>query len=263
MPDYWDTPGNRRTNNSSQRNQSVNHLPILDMTVNNNTTASAIPSDPYIIDPFAADINPGSAKGQKLFVEACAPVEESKKMTANIENQHLIMARITSLVQRFRWGQQVLAIRLASDQSAAKSMLTENHDISIKDLKLQAYKIWGGGADTATEIPVVQSSGRRDLVLTDLNITSTSSADDKKVFHARVRSTMIRRAIEGRFDDKTLKIVRLHSKDYSWHNPATGEVEEDGVTMLKVLIDILKPSLKKTTPLRCSMQWNLPMMRLP
>ena len=215
MPDYWDTPGNRRTKNSSQRNQPVNSPPISEMSANNETTNPAASSDPFIIDPFAADINPGSAKGQKLFVEACAPVEESKKMTANIENQHVIMARITSLVQRFRWGQQVLAIRLATDLSVTKSMLTENHDITLKDLKLQAYKIWGGGADTDTEIPVVQSSGRRDLILTDLNVISSSTIDEKKVFHARVRSTMIRRAIEGRFDDKTLKNVRLHSKDYS------------------------------------------------
>lgn len=213
------------------------------MTVDSSSTANATPEE-FVIDPFAADINPGTASGQKLFLQACTAVKDSEKLTATVEKQHIVMEEITSLVQQFCWGTQVLAVKLADDPSTTKSLLTENHDLSMKDLKLQAYKIWGGGASNATEIPIGSTSGRRDQILTECKITSSSTNDEKKTFYARVRSTMIRRALEGRFDKKTLKNVRLHRKEYEWRNSTTGEVHQDGATMLKVLIDILKPGLK-------------------
>ena len=139
---------------------------------------------------------------------------------------------------------QILAIKLASDLSTIKSLLTENHDLSVNDLKVQAYKIWGGGANTDTEIPINTSTSRRDLVLVPANITASSSNPEKRVFYMRVRSTLIRKAIEGRFCKKTLKNIRLYRRHYEWRNLTTGEVQQDGATMLKVLMDILKPSLK-------------------
>ena len=60
---------------------------------------------------------------------------------------------------------------------------------------------------------------------------------------------MICRAIEGHFSVKTLKILRLQRRDYEWIHPTTGLVEEDGAPMLKIIIDIIKPSLK--VGLRC------------
>ena len=201
-------------------------------------------TEEFIIDPFASDINPGTATGQKLFLQACAEVKDSEKLTATVEKQHVVMEEITALVQRFCWGTQILAIKLASDLSTTKSLLTENHDLSVNDLKLQAYKIWGGGANTATEIPVNTTTSRRDLILTPITITASSTNDEKKVFFMRVRSTMIRKAIEGRFCKKTLKNIRLYRRHYEWRNLSTGELQQDGATMLKILMDILKPSLK-------------------
>ena len=54
---------------------------------------------------------------------------------------------------------------------------------------------------------------------------------------------MIQHALEGQFWTKTLEAVCLHCKDYEWMS-TNGLIEEDGATMLKVLIDIVKPSLK-------------------
>jgi len=55
---------------------------------------------------------------------------------------------------------------------------------------------------------------------------------------------MIRRAIEGHFTTKTTQDICLQRKMYEWKHQTTGLVEEDGATMLKILVDILKPSLK-------------------
>ena len=233
---YWSNPGRRTTNNSNQ-------FEFQNFRATMSGAAANTQPESFVIDPFAADINPGTTKGQKLFIEACAQVDEDKRVTASVEEQHKTMKLILSLVQRFRWGEQVLAVKLASDLTTTKSLLTESHALTIDDLKVQAFKIWGGGADQDTEVPVNPTTQRRDLVLTVIAVTSTSTAAEKKVFYARVRSTMIRRAIEGQFSNKTIEAVRLHRKDYEWRS-ATGLVEEDGATMLKLLIDIVKPSLK-------------------
>ena len=79
----------------------------------------------------------------------------------------------------------------------------------MEDLKVQAFKIWGGRADTVTQVPINKATQRHDLILSDIAVSGTSTAAEKKVFYARVRSTMIRRAIEGQFSTKTLEAIRF------------------------------------------------------
>ena len=200
------------------------------------STATTQPES-FVIDPFAADINPGTTRGQKMFIEACAQVDEEKLVTASVENHHITMKTITSLVQRFRWGEQVLTVKLVSDMNVTKSLLTGSHALTIDCFKVQAYKIWGGEVATATEVPINATTQRRDLVLTDLAVTATSTDAVKKAFYVRVRTTMIRRAIAEQFSNKTLEGVRLQCKAYEWKN-ANGLVEEDGATMLKILVEV-------------------------
>ena len=85
MPSYWDRPGKRITSNSTNFDQPADLPPNSDMT-----------------DPFTADINPGTSHGQKLCIEACAPLEDTKKISASVENAHTIIRRITALAQKFR-----------------------------------------------------------------------------------------------------------------------------------------------------------------
>ena len=254
MSSYWDKPGTRRTNNSSQHHQPADSPPSEEMTISpspggSNATASstgaanAVPEQ-FIIDPFAADINPGTTRGQKLFIEACNLLDDTKKFWASVENYQTVVRHVMRLAQKFRWGAQVVAVKLQSDLSVTKSIFTENHDLSLEDFKLQAYKIWGGGNPVDTAIPVNAVTGRQEIILTEITITESSTDDEKQVFYARVRSTMIRRAIEGHFNDKTLEVIRLQRYDFEWRDPNTGMVEENGATMLKILFDILKPSVR-------------------
>ena len=100
MPSYWDKPGSRNTNNSRNKDQPEEIPPTSEMTAssppqdqNQGGTASLVDKveEQFVIDPFAADINPGSSRRQKLFIEACAPLEDSKKLTASVEDQHIIL----------------------------------------------------------------------------------------------------------------------------------------------------------------------------
>ena len=93
------------------------------------------------------------------------------------------------------------------------------------------------------EVSINAATQRRDLVLTDIAVVATSTGDEKEIFYARVRSTIIRRTIEGQCSTKTLEVIRLQRKSYEGGN-ANGLVEEDGASMLKILVDIVKPSIK-------------------
>ena len=253
MSSYWDRPGRRITSNSSNLDQPADLPPNPDMTVSpspggggggNGPPATPAHVEQFAIDPFAADINPGTTRGQKLFTEACTPLEEAKKLTASVANQITIIQHIENLIQKFRWGHQVLAVRTKADLTRTKNTLHENHQLKLDDFKLQAYKIWGGGNELDTSIPVNSVTGKVDLILFEINVTMSSTNEEKSVFFDRVRSTMIRRTIEGHFDHKTMKTICLQREEYEWKDPKTGKVEEDGATMLKILFNILKPSLR-------------------
>ena len=92
------------------------------------------------------------------------------------------MELITSLVQKLRWGPQVLAVKLAKDLGITKSIFTQSHALSVNDFKLQTYKIQGGGHQNDVAIPVDVAANHQDLTLTDLNVTVSSSDDDKFIF---------------------------------------------------------------------------------
>ena len=185
---HWSIPGGRSTRNSTQfQNLSFN----MAASGGSGVTASTVITETFIIDPFAGNISPGTTCGQKLFTEACSALDEADKLTASVENQHMVMEHILSIVQKFRWGPQVLAVNLSSNLTTAKSIITESHALSLVDLKVQAYKIWGGGPDNATTLPVNVVTNRRNLILTDLNVTAASMNQEKRAFYARVRSTII------------------------------------------------------------------------
>ena len=88
---YWSNPGRRTTNNSNQF-QFQNFRSTM------SGPAAITQPESFVIDPFATDINPGTTKGQKLFIEACAQVDEDKRVTASVEEQHKTMKLILSLV---------------------------------------------------------------------------------------------------------------------------------------------------------------------
>ena len=48
-------------------------------------------SEQFIIDTFVADINPGTTRGQKLFIEACTPLDDTKKLSASVENFQVVL----------------------------------------------------------------------------------------------------------------------------------------------------------------------------
>ena len=144
---YWLIPGRQTTGNWRQNITDLNRQfqsLNLRMATPGRTGGFAViaATETFIIDPFVGNINPGTTRGQKLFKETCSALDEADILTASIANQHAVMEHIMSLVQKFRWGPQVLAVSLVSDLTKTKSLITESFALSVEDLKVQAYKIW-------------------------------------------------------------------------------------------------------------------------
>ena len=168
----------RKANN--KKFETISKFKFKNSCVWRNWCATTAAAETFIIDPFSGNINPGTTRSQKLFTGACSALYKADKLTASIANQHAVMEYITSLVQKFSWGPQVLAVKLVSDLTRTKSLITESFALSVEDLKVQAHKIWGGGVDTATSIPLITATNCRGLVLTDINVTSASTNQESK-----------------------------------------------------------------------------------
>ena len=105
------------------------------------SVAPAVVPEEFIINPFAGNINPGSTRGTKLFLEATEPIDDpTKRLTATAENQHTVVAYIQRNANRFHWGLIVTAINVTDDSGnlTAKSLLTSSQDIPLKSCILQA-----------------------------------------------------------------------------------------------------------------------------
>ena len=162
---YWSIPGRRPTRNSRQFQNLSLRMAAPGETGGTVATAA---TEIFIIDPFAGNINPGTTRGQKLFTKACSALDEGDKLKASIANQHAVMEHI------------MLAVKLTFDLTKTKILITESFALSVEDLKVQAYKIWGGGIDTATSVPLNPATNCSDLILTDINITTVLTNQEKK-----------------------------------------------------------------------------------
>ncbi len=206
--------------------------------------SSTSAAEEFIIDPFAGDINPGTTRESKLFLEATAPVVDlSKRLTATVENQHEIVSYIKRFAARFHFGSQVLRIKCTRNGAATdRSLLSSSQEITVNECILQASRIWGGVQDGSNTIPT-DSNGAYSMKLVDISIYSTSSDAEKKVFFSRVRSQIISKFIRGHFSDVTIQDLEIHRHYFEWSNDQ-GIVMEDGATMLKLLFDEIKPTVK-------------------
>jgi len=74
-------------------------------------------------------------------------------------------------------------------------------------------------------------------------ISLTSSAMDKKIFFSRVRSQIINKFIRSHFSDATIHNLELHCSKFEWTD-SLGNMMEDEATMLKLLFDEIKPTVK-------------------
>jgi len=180
----------------------------------------------FILDPFSANINPGTESGRKLFLKATEERSESTKMDVKQGNAKEFLDIMTDDAKNFSWG--VLVHRLTDSDGVIRSILRDVKKVTLNGVKLQAMKIWHDHSAThqSTLPPTFTTTG----------IDPANVDTDKPIFYARTRSTMIAKRVLGSISTATKKTLFTKKKDFAWLDGTTGEYNYDGPTILYILM---------------------------
>ena len=141
----------------------------------------------FTLDPYQADINPGTENGSKLYLKACAKVEKEKRIAIVTEQAKQIKRYFESLNDQFGWSSLTGSVPSAADGNNY-SIFSNTAKLTVEDVQRQAAGY---------------------LRVNDSNVTSPLAAEDidaqgnnahRPRFYNRVRSSMIAKAIEGHID---------------------------------------------------------------
>ena len=73
------------------------------------------PAPSFQANPFAADINPSTSSGLKLFTAATAERKESEKLSAKISNNIKFIEAFRDDAASFGWGSLIGSVQVGSE----------------------------------------------------------------------------------------------------------------------------------------------------
>ncbi len=188
----------------------------------------------FILNPFSANINPGTESGRKLFLKATEERSELTKIDVKQATAKEFLDLMTDDAKNFSWG--VLVHRLTDTDGEVRSILCDVKKVTLDGVKLQAMKIWHVyTAMHQSTLPATFTTTAIDLATADA---------DKPVFYARTRSTMIAKRILGSISAATKKNLFTKKKDFDWLDSSTGEYNYHGPTILYILMSAVNPNTR-------------------
>ena len=133
----------------------------------------------------------------------------------------------------FAWGELVNQIPVSATER--KSRIFHYNEISLDQVKSQAYRIWGNHEATLeSPFPYLRDVQR---------LNPSINPAHKKIFFLRVRSRMIAKRIQGSITTESWKVLLQQKEHFSWLN-SRGNFDYDGPTMLKLLISVVNPNTR-------------------
>lgn len=197
--------------------------------------APPAPATSFQANPFAADINPSTSSGLKLFTAATAERKESEKLSAKISNNIKFIEAFRDDAASFGWGSLIGSVQVGSD---SKHILQDFKVIKLSHVRSRMNTIFHKRATDpdATTLP-------GPTLPKAFDIDPSNQQADISIFHDRQRANMIGLRILRSLNDSSLAAIKLRESMYLWRT-STGEILYDGVTMLQLLVEIVKPSLR-------------------
>ena len=126
-----------------------------------------------------------------------------------------------------------------------KSLLEDHKEITVDDMRRQAYKTWGKHNATYANIKLLEIIDPSNINLPHLD-----------TFYNRVKSRMIAKHIQGYLKKDDIEVLKTNRDNISWRD-TNGIVEEDEPTMLwlfnqcnpftRVGVSELKEDLRRAT----------------
>jgi hypothetical protein len=193
-------------------------------------TSTTTTVESFNTNPFTSDFNPSTSTGLKLFNAGTAA--RKSKLTIDLKNARAVIDAMRVDSAQFGWGVLIANIKIGN---ATKSILDDFHDLNIDKVRTSMNPIFFHR--TSTVLPPKQNKPPAFTIHPDTNQA------DKKVFYNRVRANMIGMRIYNSIDDESQKSLLSKSNLWEWTNDE-GETFYDGVTMLQIIMEKVKPSTR-------------------
>ena len=211
-----------------------------DPTDPDSNSASAAPSNPYVLHPYQGDIFPGTSAGAKLFDRATTGPDEDKRLSLNLDDAIEIKARVLKAQQDYAWSSlTAIPKRYASDGTPHdfEDLVSNPESVELADVQAHAGLTWAR--------PNVNLAVRTCTSMEVVKIDPGKNENDRPDFQRRVRSQMISSWIRNNFTEEALDSIELQAAKFKWSVPLAdgGGKRLDGPTMLKVILDTISPSL--------------------
>jgi hypothetical protein len=184
----------------------------------------------FSANPFNGNINPTNSNGLKLYQAGTAARSDTSKVSATISKSKAFLDAMRDDATKFGWG--MLISNIGPDNL---QILHDFKDVNLKMVRLSMNSIFYDRTNTTTLPPEKKPNM--------FSINPSSETTDKIIFFQRVRANMIGQRIYNSLDSTSLASLKLKENLYLWKT-AEGEEFYDGVTMLQILVEKVKPSTR-------------------
>ena len=198
--------------------------------------ADAMAAINYQMDPYDGDINPGTTEGAKLFSKATQA--RSELLTLTQEKAKEILSAFEDDAREFGWGTMVHKVQVVADldNDLKRSIFKDYRSVKLFHVKKAAERRWGN-ATSPFEDPV-------PTTLAINTIAPSTVPEDRPVFFARIKATMIAARILKSITEASKKSLMNKKKDFLWTDPVTGKESLDGPTMLSIILHDINPDTR-------------------
>ena len=183
----------------------------------------------FSANPFNANINPTTSNGLKLYQAATAVRADTAKVAATIAKSKEFLDAMRDDSAKFGWG--TLIANIGPDK---KQILHDFKDLNLTIVRTAMNPIFF--SRTNTDLP---PSSKPNIFAID----PSTNADDKIIFFKQVQANMIGQRLYNSLNSTSLASLKSKENLYLWK---TNEGKEfyDGVTMLQILVEKVKPSTR-------------------
>jgi hypothetical protein len=193
------------------------------------TSTTASSTTKFSANPFNSDINPTTSNGLKLYQAATSIRSDDSKVTATIAKSKEFLDAMRDDSAKFGWGTLI-----ANIGPNKKHILHDFKDLTLNIVRTTMNPIFFDR--TSTDLP---PSSKPNM----FTIDPINSQDDKAIFFKRVRANMIGQRLYNSLDSTSLASLKSKENFYLWKSD-DGEEFYDGVTMLQILVEKVKPSTR-------------------
>ena len=188
----------------------------------------------YNENPLRANFNPGTAAGQKIFLEKTRGLPEDKRLDLTASNAIKIMEALQ--LKEANMGKIITAIPTSWTGGTAgnfKNLLSQSPSISLERMQREAHR------RNATALAETDPIPPLPWAKSDLDPANVDA--DKERFYRRVDSNVVTENIKGILSAKGWQDILLESSSFTFTD-ASGMDWYDGPTMAKVLLEQIDPT---------------------